>query len=199
MIAFRFCILGGRGFVMNEVVDAGTPEIEEKFVVKKWPVIVCMLVNMVLFVLPWFWYQKEAAINDAYGRENMDSFNAIPEFAAAMFLPLLVGIPLSLLYLLSLKGVHSEKKLFIIAFAPFAPWAIVYALVNALTFGVLLLMLLPCTMMSAAICGYAYLNMELINYCCCDKGKKTSLWLLLIGYIAVIAFGVPLGLYFWRG
>ena len=31
---------------MNEVVDAGTPEIEEKFVVKKWPVIVCMLVPM---------------------------------------------------------------------------------------------------------------------------------------------------------
>ena len=93
------------------MIDTGTPEIEEKFVVKKWPVIVCMLVNMVLFSLPWFWYQKEVAINDAYGRENMDSFNNIGEFAAAMFLPLLVGIPLSLLYLLSLKGVHSKRKL----------------------------------------------------------------------------------------
>ena len=179
---------------MNEVVGAGTPAIEEKFVVKKWPVIVCMLVNMVLFSLPWFWYQKEAAINDAYGRENMDSFNAIPEFAAAMFLPLLVGIPLSLLYLLSLKGVRSEKKLFIIAFAPFAPWAIVYVLVNAVTFGFLLFMLLPCTMMSAAICGYAYLNMELLTYCCGDGLKKRSPKFLLVGYIVVFAIGTLMAL-----
>ena len=184
---------------MNEIVAEIAPQENEKFVVKKWPVIICMLMNMVLFILPWFWYSKEAAINDAYGRENMDSFNGITEFAAAMYLPLLVGIPLSLLYLLSFKGVRSRKKLFIIAFAPFAPWAIVYALVNVATFGALLLMLLPCTMMNAAICGYAYLDMELIKYCCCDKVKKTPLWLLLIGYLAVIAFGVPLGLFFWRG
>lgn len=184
---------------MNEMIDVGTPEIEQKFVVKKWPVIICMMMNMVLFILPWFWYQKEAAINDAYGRDKMDSFNAIPEFAASLYLPLLVGIPLSLLYLLGLRGIRSEKKLYVIAFAPFAPWAIVYALVNAVTFGVMLLMLLPCTIMSALICGYAYLNMELLKNCCCDKVKKTSLWLLMIGYIAVIAFGVPVGLSFWRG
>lgn len=171
------------------MIDVGTPENQEQFVVKKWPVIICMLMNMVLFSLPWFWYQKEVAINDAYGRENLDSFNFIPEFAAAMFLPLLVGIPLSLLYLLGLRGIQSKKKLFVIAFAPFAPWAIVYALVNAVMLGVFLLMLLPCTIMSVMICGYAYLNMQLIKRCCCNNVEKKSWWFLMIGYIAVIAIG----------
>ena len=180
---------------MNEVVDAGTPAIEEKFVVKKWPVIVCMLVNMVLFALPWFWYQKEAAINDAYGRENLDSFNFIPEFAAGMYLPLLVGIPLSLLYLICMKRVKKKWKLVLIALAPFLPWVLVKVLLTVATLGVFLILLLPCTILDAAIVGYALLNMQLFSFCCWERPKKKlSVALLIVGYVAVFTVGTMMAL-----
>ena len=176
------------------MIDTGTPEIEEKFEVKKWPVIVCMLVNMVLFALPWFWYQKEVAINDAYGRENLDSFNFIPEFAAGMYLPLLVGIPLSLLYLICMKRVKKKWKLVLIALAPFLPWVLVKVLLTVATLGVFLILLLSCTILDAAIVAHAFLNMELLTYCCGDGLKKRSPKFLLVGYIVVFAIGTLIAL-----
>ena len=174
---------------MNEVIDARTPEIEEKFVVKKWPVIVCMLMNMVLFALPWFWYQKEAAINDAYGRENMDSFNNIGEFAASLYLPLLAGIPLSLLYLKCLKRMRSKSTICMIAFVPIWPWLLVSALMTVMTFGFILIYMIPCTILNVIILVYTFLNMKWLIYCSWDGSEKPSIELLIVGYIVVFAIG----------
>ena len=181
--------MGGRGIAMNEVVDAGTPEIEEKFVVKKWPVIVCMLVNMVLFSLPWFWYQKEVAINDAYGRENMDSFNNIGEFAASLYLPFLAGIPLSLLYLFCLKRQKSKYLICFFATTPFCPLVVTAVLGN-----IVWIILIALVMLNMAIVAHAFLNMELLTYCCGDGLKKRSPKFLLVGYIVVFAIGTLIAL-----
>ena len=169
---------------MNEVVDAGTPEIEEKFVVKKWPVIICMLVNMVLFSLPWFWYQKEVAINDAYGRENLDSFNLIGEFAASLYLPLLAGIPLSLLYLFCLKRKTQKSLIVLFATIPFWPMVVTVVMGN-----IVWIILIPLVILNWAIFAYAFLNMELLTYCCGYGLKKRSPVFLLVGYIVVFAIG----------
>ena len=70
--------------------------------------VLCMLLTMAVLALPYFWYKCEVAINEAYGYENMDSFNMIGEYMAKSFLPLVAGVPLSLLYLLCLKK-HQKK------------------------------------------------------------------------------------------
>lgn len=175
--------IGGRGFLMSEIIGTETPE-KEKFVVKKWPVIICMLMNMVLFILPWFWYQKEVAINDAYGRENMDSFNNICEFAASLYLPFLAGIPLSLLYLFCLKRQKSKYLICFFATTPFCPLVVTAVLGN-----IVWIILIALVILNMAIVAYAFLNMELLTYCCGDGLKKRSPKFLLVGYIVVFAIG----------
>ena len=174
---------------MNEIVADAAPQENEKFVVKRWPVIVCMLVNMVLFALPWFWYQKEVAINDAYGRENMDSFNYIGEFAANLYLPFLAGIPLSLLYLFCLKRQKSKSMIFFLATTPFWPLVVTAVLGN-----IVWIILIPLIILNMAIVAYAFLNMELLTYCCGDGLKKRSPKFLLVGYIVVFTFGTLIAL-----
>ena len=174
----------------NEMIDTETPEIEQKFVVKKWPVIICMLMNMVLFSLPWFWYQKEVAINDAYGRKNLDSFNLIGETAASMFLPLVLGVPLSLLYLICLKRIKSKSTIYMIAFVPVYPWLFVSALMTIMTFGIMLLYMFSCTILSVTILLYTFLNVKWLIYCSWDGSKKPSIEFLIVGYIVVFSIGV---------
>jgi hypothetical protein len=41
-----------------------------------------------------------------------------------------------------------------------------------------------------AIVAYAFLNMELLTYCCGDGLKKRSPKFLLVGYTVVFAIGV---------
>lgn len=144
------------------MIDVGTPENQEQFVVKKWPVIICMLMNMVLFSLPWFWYQKEVAINDAYGRENLDSFNLIGESTASLYLPLVLGVPLSLLYLKCLKRIESKSTIYMI----------------------------PCTILNLAILLYSFLNVKWLIYCSWDGSKKLSIEFLIYGYVLVFSIGV---------
>lgn len=174
---------------MNEIVADAAPQENEKFVVKRWLVIVCMLVNMVLFALPWFWYQKEVAINDAYGRENMDSFNYIGEFAASLYLPFLAGIPLSLLYLFCLKRQKSKYLICFFATTPFCPLVVTAVLGN-----IVWIILIALVMLNMAIVAYAFLNMELLTYCCGDGLKKRSPKFLLVGYIVVFTFGTLIAL-----
>jgi hypothetical protein len=173
----------------NEMIDVGTPENQEQFVVKKWPVIICMLMNMVLFSLPWFWYQKEVAINDAYGRENLDSFNYIGEFAASLYLPFLAGIPLSLLYLFCLKRQKSKSMICFLATTPFWPLVVTAVLGN-----IVWIILIPLIILNMAIVAYAFLNMELLTYCCGDGLKKRSPKFLLVGYTVVFAIGTLIAL-----
>ena len=167
------------------MIDTETPENQEQFVVKKWPVIICMLMNMVLFSLPWFWYQKEVAINDAYGRENLDSFNLIGEFAASLYLPFLAGIPLSLLYLFCLKRQKSKSMICFLATTPFWPLVVTAVLGN-----IVWIILIPLIILNMAIVAYAFLNMELLTYCCGDGLKKRSPKFLLVGYTVVFSIGV---------
>ena len=172
------------------MIDTETPEIEQKFVVKKWPVIICMLMNMVLFSLPWFWYQKEVAINDAYGRENLDSFNLIGESTASLYLPLVLGVPLSLLYLKCLKRIESKSTIYMIAFVPIGPWLFANALMTIMTCGFMLLYMIPCTILNLAILLYSFLNVKWLIYCSWDGSKKLSIEFLIVGYIVVFSIGV---------
>ena len=101
-----------------------------------------MLVTMAVLVPPFFWYKCEVAINEAYGYENLVSFNMIGEHMAKSFLPLVVGVPLSLLYLLCLKRRQEKLTVKIIALAPFIPWIFANLFFAVTSFGAQLFLLL---------------------------------------------------------
>ena len=159
-------------------------------VLVKCGIVLCMLLTMVVLVPPYFWYKCEVAINEAYGYENLDSFNMIGEHLAMSFLPLAAGVPLSLLYLLCLKKRQKKKTLAIIALIPFLPWVGANLFFVIVSFGIQFFLLLLSFYLVLPYMLYAYLNTQLLIYCSWDGPKrKRDLIFIVIGYIAVLIVG----------
>ena len=168
-------------------------------VLAKCGVVLCMLVTMAVLVPPFFWYKCEVAINEAYGYENLDSFNMIGEHMAKSFLPLVVGVPLSLLYLLCLKRRQEKLTVKIIALAPFIPWIFANLFFAVMSFGAQLFLLLLFFYLVLPYVLYAFLNMHFLIYCSWDGPKrKRDLFFIAIAYIAVLAVGYMIVPYVMR-
>lgn len=165
-----------------------------KNVSQKISIVLCMLVTMVFLYLPLPWYRREVANNEAYGYENMDSFNYIGERLAQIHVPLVAGIPLCLLYLLCLKRKQRRLTIVLIAIAPFIPWIVYNAFYIVMSLGVLLIFMLMAFVFPIFYMGLAFLNTELL-ICCSWKGpkRKMQLVLLVIGYLILIKMGYWLG------
>ncbi len=159
-------------------------------VLAKCGVILCMLVTMAVLALPYFWYKGEVAINEAYGYENLDSFNRIGEYMAESFLPLAAGVPLSLLYLLCLKKRQRKLPVAIIALIPFLPWLCANLVYAVTSLGVHLFLLFLFFYVVLLYVLYACLNTQFLIYCSWDGPKrKKVLNFIVIGYIAVLVIG----------
>lgn len=159
-------------------------------VLAKCGVVLCMLLTMAVLVLPFFWYRCEVAINEAYGYENLDSFNMIGEHLAMSFLPLAAGVPLSLLYLLCLKKRQRKFPVAIIALIPFLPWIGANQVFVIVSFGIQFFLLLLSFYLVLPYMLYAFLNTQFLIYCSWDGPKrKRNLVFIVIGYIAVLVIG----------
>lgn len=161
-----------------------------KNVSQKISIVLCMLVTMVFLYLPLPWYRREVANNEAYGYENMDSFNYIPECLAQIHVPLVAGIPLCLLYLLCLKRKQRRLTIVLIAIAPFIPWIVYDAFFIDMPLGVLLFFLLISFIFPIFYMGLAFLNTEFLIYCSWDGSKKPLIEFLIFGYVVVFLIGV---------
>ena len=159
-------------------------------VLEKCGVVLCMLLTMAVLALPYFWYKCEVAINEAYGYENMDSFNMIGEYMAKSFLPLVAGVPLSLLYLLCLKKHQKKKTVAIVALIPFLPWLCANLFYAVTSLGVHLFLLFLFFYIVLLYVLYACLNTQFLIYCSWDGPKrKKVLNFFVIGYIAALIIG----------
>lgn len=139
------------------------------FKVNKVGVIICMIENMALGIFPYFWYKREVAVNEAYGYENMDSFNYIGERMAECFLPLSLAVPLSLVYLFCLRGVKTYEGLFVISMIPFLPWFLGMAFATLISFGFMFLATLIVTLPLIFFIGS---RLVFLNGYSCIAGKK---------------------------
>lgn len=146
MLIFYFCF--DREKIMKETAEPvpqyetiqdNVNEVKPPFKVNKVGVFVCMIVTMLMGVWPYFPYAREVAINEAYGYENLDSFNLIGEFLAKLNLSLILAIPLALVYLRCLKGIKKEGRALLIALVPFLPWIIVEGIAGVISFGFFIL------------------------------------------------------------
>ena len=165
-----------------------------KNVSQKISIVLCMFVTMALLYLPLPWYRREVANNEAYGYENMDSFNYIGECLAKMYVPLVAGIPLCLLYLLCLKRKQRRLTIVLIAFSPFIPWIVYNAFVIVMSLGMSLIFMFMTFVLPIFYMGLAFLNTELLIYCSWKGPKrKIELVILVIGYLILIKFGYWLG------
>lgn len=165
-----------------------------KNVSQKISIVLCMLVTMALLYSPLPWYRREVANNEAYGYENMDSFNYIGERLAQIYVPLVAGIPLCLLYLLCLKRKQRRLTIALIAFSPFIPWIVYDAFFIVMSLGVLLIFMFMTFVFPIFYMGLAFLNTELLIYCSWKGPKrKIELVILVIGYLILIKMGYWLG------
>ena len=72
---------------------------------------------------------------------------------------------------------------------PFWPMVVTVVMGN-----IVWIILIPLVILNMAIVAYAFLNMELLTYCCGDGLKKRSPKFLLVGYIVVFAIGTLIAL-----
>ena len=163
-------------------------------VIQKISIVLCMLVTMALLYLPLPWYRRKVANNEAYGYENMDSFNYIGERLAEIHVPLVVGTPLCLLYLLCLKRKQRRLTILLIALSPFIPWIVYNAFYIVMSLGMSLIFMFMTFVLPIFYMGLAFLNTELLIYCSWKGPKrKIELVILVIGYLILIKFGYWLG------
>lgn len=161
-----------------------------KNVSQKISIVLCMLVTMVFLYLPLPWYRREVANNEAYGYENMDSFNYIGECLAEIHVPLVAGIPLCLLYLLCLKRRQRRLIILLIAIAPFIPWVVYNAIYIVMSLGISLIFMFMAFEFPIFYMGLAFLNTALLIYYSWDGSKKPSIEFLIYGYLVVFSIGV---------
>lgn len=110
-------------------------EVQSSFKVNKIGIIICMVVTMLMGTWPYLWYTHEKAVNEAFGYENLDSFNLIGEFMAKLYMPLMLAIPLAFIYLSCLKGIKTKRNVILIALAPFAPWLLIEGVLCVISLG----------------------------------------------------------------
>lgn len=171
-----------------------TPDVMEPkapFKVNKMGIIICMIVTMLMGSWPYFWYAKEKAINEAYGYENMDSFNFIGERLASSYMSLMLAIPLALVYLRCLRGIKTREMAFLAALVPFMPWIVVDGFSCLLTFGFLFLVQLA---IIVPLLLHVVMTAVCVCHCCCMERKQGKYPIVVwIGYsftLIVAALGI---------
>lgn len=173
----------------NSQIEIIQNETESSFKVKKIGVLISMWVTMLLGVWPYLWNKSEKAINEAYGYENLDSFNMVGEIFSAFFLPLVFAIPLSLVYLFCLKGVKNWRNVILIGLIPFAPWLVSVAFFMLVSFGFYLIFLFP---IGLAFLLYIFMTVVVLLHCswvgCKRKIPMALLWSAYSASLVAVAF-----------
>lgn len=178
---------------MEASIQDNVYEAKPPFKVNKIGIIICMIVTMLMGSWPYLWYMQEKTVNEAYGYENLDSFNLIGEFLAKLYMPLMLAIPLAFIYLICLKGIKTKRNVILIALAPFAPWLLAEGVLCTISLGFFFLIQL------AVIVPFffqIFMTMVCLYHGCYENPKTRAISIVSwLGYSFSIALSA-VGIYF---